>query len=410
MKLKTIKFENYKAFKSIQEFEIKPITILIGKNSSGKSVVSRLPLLISRSLAGSSSSPLELQFDDLDFGGSFVDLIHNRFSHGFLNFEIVFADSSSEAITLKVQIQNIADYPIQIIKFFSLTSSDGFKLELNWILNEAINEPQFYEATGALTGKHNIDFKGFIPVNIREPNFLKYLTRIKEVPQTINYLGPFRQFPERTYRYTGSTMPQIGYKGKNAPQILGIDYFKDGKIVESVGEWFKENLGGWKLGVEKALNFFELVLVSPDDPSVKVNIVDVGHGMSQVLPIIVRNFIPNGFNNSIEIVEQPELHLHPAAHGNLAELYATTSQRENSSFIIETHSENFILRLRRLVAEGKIKKEDIIIYWIDDLQRPGSELNKIEVDDNGDVNFWPEGIFTESLEEVKGMRRAQREK
>ena len=58
----------------------------------------------------------------------------------------------------------------------------------------------------------------------------------------------------------------------------------------------------------------------------------------------------------------------------------------------------------------KIKKEDIIIYWIDDLQRPGSELNKIEVDDNGDVNFWPEGIFTESLEEVKGMRRAQREK
>src|SRR5688572_7176726 len=96
MKLKAIKFENYKAFKALQEFEIRPITILIGKNSSGKSVVSRLPLLIGRSLAGDNSSPLELQFDDLDFGGSFVDLIHNRFSHGFLNFEIEFLDDNSD--------------------------------------------------------------------------------------------------------------------------------------------------------------------------------------------------------------------------------------------------------------------------------------------------------------------------
>jgi predicted ATPase len=161
--------------------------------------------------------------------------------------------------------------------------------------------------------------------------------------------------------------------------------------------------------VEKVLNFFEIVLISPDDPQVKVNIVDVGHGMSQVLPIIVRNFINAGASNSIDIIEQPELHLHPGAHANLAELFVNTVKRESSSFVIETHSENFILRIRNLVAKGSISKNDVQIYWVEDDERPGSQLVKIDLDDNGDVSFWPSGVFSESLLEASQLRKAQRE-
>ena len=119
MELKRIKFRNYKAFKDKQELEIKPITILIGKNSSGKSVVSRLPLLLAKSLNENSNSPIELQFDDLEFGGAFRDLVHNRIEHGNVTFELEF-ESNEDIIKLEVTIQNIADSPLQFISKYSI--------------------------------------------------------------------------------------------------------------------------------------------------------------------------------------------------------------------------------------------------------------------------------------------------
>ena len=64
-------------------------------------------------------------------------------------------------------------------------------------------------------------------------------------------------------------------------------------------------------------------------------------------------------------IEEPELHLHPAAHGNLAELFVESLTDTNKNYFIETHSQNFILRLRALVAEGKINCEDLAIYYVD---------------------------------------------
>jgi hypothetical protein len=82
MNLNAITFENYKAFATRQSLGVRPLTVLIGKNSSGKSVISRLPLLLGRSLSEQAISPMELAFEGLDFGSSTIDLIHNRIPHG----------------------------------------------------------------------------------------------------------------------------------------------------------------------------------------------------------------------------------------------------------------------------------------------------------------------------------------
>ena len=109
------------------------------------------------------------------------------------------------------------------------------------------------------------------------------------------------------------------------------------------------------------------------------------------------------------IIEEPETHLHPAAHGNLAERFVDSFIEDNNrNYIIETHSQNFVLRLRRMVAEGKIKKEDLAIYYID-FNKDENEgiLREIMVDDTGGVEWWPSGVFSETSTETRAIYNAQ---
>jgi predicted ATPase len=137
----------------------------------------------------------------------------------------------------------------------------------------------------------------------------------------------------------------------------------------------------------------------------------VGTGIAQALPIVVQRYYDAvvGKSANVEIIEQPELHLHPAAHGDLADLYVDAVQRFDIRFIIETHSENFILRLRRRVAAGDISPDQIIIYSISADGKAASEIKPIHIDAKGDVDDWPSGVFSEDFEEVKMLRKTQME-
>src|SRR5262249_37919156 len=97
-----------------------------------------------------------------------------------------------------------------------------------------------------------------------------------------------------------------------------------------------------------------------------LDITDVGFGISQVLPILVEGFVsPPG---KVIMIEQPEIHLHPKMQGELADLFsdianlgAGTEEGKRRSLIIETHSEYLLSRLRRRIAEGKIRHSDVAL-------------------------------------------------
>ena len=163
--------------------------------------------------------------------------------------------------------------------------------------------------------------------------------------------------------------------------------------MSRVSEWYREHLGGWEIDVAAQGNLFSLVLRNPaDSSSPSVNVVDAGVGLSQILAIVVQRIFENEVYEEgdewvpIEITEQPELHLHPGAHASIADLYVGAVARQCGSFIVETHSENFILRLRRRVVEGRLPAEDVRIYWIDPDPRGGGSLIKpIDITPDGDV-------------------------
>ena len=235
--------------------------------------------------------------------------------------------------------------------------------------------------------------------------------RFQSAFMEITYLGPFREPPERTYRFLGSGLKNVGYGGKKAPELLGDDFLRrSGVLVNSVSDWFAINLGGWQLCVSRQGDRFALVMRTVKEPLVEVNIADVGTGVAQVLPIVVQRYldlITDKYLQRIEIVEQPELHLHPGAHGSVADLYLEAIKKRGTRFIVETHSENFLLRVRRRIAERLTESNKVRFYWFDG-QKELDKIIPIDISEDGGVTEWPSNVFSEDLDEVKAIRKANR--
>jgi predicted ATPase len=110
----------------------------------------------------------------------------------------------------------------------------------------------------------------------------------------------------------------------------------------------------------------------------------------------------NHLLSEISIIEQPELHLHPAAQAELAELFVScVSENKNRNLLIETHSEHFIRKLQVLIADSnyKISNEDVAVYYIDKDQDGIATINRLKIMPNGKFEKkWPTGFFDKAYE------------
>lgn len=100
----------------------------------------------------------------------------------------------------------------------------------------------------------------------------------------------------------------------------------------------------------------------------------------------------------------PESGLHPSKHADIAEQIIET-HREDKDVVVATHSEVLLLRVRRHIAFGTLDPAHVCILWVNNDESP---LRQINVASNGAVDWWPEGIFAEALEETKAICSAQR--
>jgi predicted ATPase len=140
-----------------------------------------------------------------------------------------------------------------------------------------------------------------------------------------------------------------------------------------------------------------------------VDLPDVGVGISQVLPVLAQCFYaPPG---SVIIMEQPEIHLHPSAQSALADVMIDVTQsRENGAdrniqLIIETHSEHFLRRLQRRIAEEAIPQGKVAAYFADASRLPAA-LRALEIDSWGNIRNWPEHFFGDEMGDITGQAEA----
>jgi predicted ATPase len=398
-----ISFKNYKLFKEKQTLELKPITILIGKNNSGKSAVLKLPTLIEGSLSGKFKEPFVLVNDGVKIASEYRDIVYGR-TFKELELEIFQKKNiSSDDDFLRTEIYIDDNEPI-IESWNCNDSFDLLKLDENNYQNNIINKV------------HDTHFEG---INLKSIEFHDDLLPKEDFfPLPIfkivtDFIGAIRLDAQQNYLYSSNIPDKSSVDGGNLYQFLIDDYLTtDKKYFNQVSNWIKDKFEGWELkivvdGYKKEIP----AIIELEKGSLKINISQTGMGISQVLPLIIRAYKPCK-EETLIIIEEPESHLHPYAHAQIAQLfYESIKLDNNKKYLIETHSQNFVLRMRRLVAEGKLNPEDLAIYYVDfDENKNESLLDRINLDELGRVSFWPEGVFGETLEETIGIRTAQLEK
>ena len=225
----------------------------------------------------------------------------------------------------------------------------------------------------------------------------------------ITYIGPFRENPERVYRDSESQSLNVGVRGENVSTLLIRDFQKKNQLIDEISEWLYRTMG-YELRIsDMGSSLFQIML--ENNKGIKSNILDVGFGISQVLPIITQVIRMSLDSRRIShryridetlFIEQPELHLHPAAQAELADIFVKCiTENPQKTIAIETHSEHLIRRLQVLIADKEcpFTEEDICVYYVDKNDDGVANVQEMEILKNGKFKTkWPTGFFDKAHE------------
>ncbi|WP_208116368.1 AAA family ATPase [Paractinoplanes brasiliensis] len=305
----------------------------------------------------------------------------------------------------------------QVVEHFAVDYQREVGPRLTWEPKEAGDGLQHYTVEVPGQGPRrgvDISFQGFLPVpsSSVDQAVTKHNDLIRRLFGRVRYLGPFRERPSRLYRVPARMPSSVGASGENMAGILASDSTRGQRqLLREINAGLSESLPGWSVDVVERGGMVSVVLRSSEDDALAVNLVDTGTGVAQALPIFVQRALdrtrpPDG--PVLEIVEQPELHLHPYAHAALADLYLTAARDTGVRFLVETHSETLLLRLRVRIAEQKADPEDVAIYFVESTEGVG-RVRRINIDSAGNLDYWPEGVFSEDYRETRALAKAQLE-
>jgi len=216
----------------------------------------------------------------------------------------------------------------------------------------------------------------------------------------ISVVPGLRQLPIR-YLRRGLEESFVGEHAENLGDILSKKSTKN-----QVNEWFDKFEIPYHIDTKLVGNFYELIMKPKSNKSFNLSYRDVGLGYSLSLPLIITAIISN---NSVILCEEPELHLHPKMQAALMELFMYSALVNKNQFIIETHSENLLLRAQKIIRKGininkkkiPVKSDYINIINISTSNESGSETQKINLDAKGVFKtHWKDGFFADRLDEL----------
>lgn len=442
--LTELRVQNFKAWSDTGKIRLAPLTVIFGTNSSGKSSLGHLLLALKQTVQmADRKRALQLGDDHslIDLG-TFSDCLHSHdlsrelaFTLGWkLPRQMNIKNASVHGETyngneLELSAALMADRSGQprtkSIKY--VLSQDGEKtLEVDHTGtgsrgNLACAPLRLMHASGrkwpAEPPEKFYRFADRTLLRYQNADFLaSFALETERVLDALYYLGPLRSPAKRVYQWSGDTPPDVGAQGESSIAAL-LAATEQGRELNrgyrKHRQRFDTFIANWlvDLGiiqqfrvkpVAKGRKEYEvLVKTSADSPEVKLT--DVGFGVSQVLPALVQSFYcPAG---STLWMEQPEIHLHPMAQSNLADAMISAVQSyENGQprgiqLIIETHSEHFLTRLQRRVAERAIRPEDIAVYFAKN-KKNGAELEELKLDNSGEILNWPENFFGDEMGDI----------
>lgn len=409
-----LKLTNFKAWQDTGHVDLKPVTMLLGTNSSGKSTLIQSLLLLKQTVQSPDRSiHLNLGGDEINdlfnFGG--FDNVLRQGASGTRQFSLSFS-FRSHASSRTNQGDFFCSYGQNsvggvTIQEWQVSSNDrqfkSVRREKGAYSVMVDEESQPRDKGRHLSPERSVSLSAeAIAMLGQDGAVLEDLSlSIRRELEDIVYLGPLRRKPERDYVWNKSKPGEVGSDGHRAIDVLLASALMKGddqnRIIEGVSKWLVRMKVADKLEVKQLGRSTRYELVVHRD-GVEANLRDVGIGISQVLPVLtIAYFAASG---STIMLEEPEIHLHPLAQSILAELFVEVSKERNVQFIVETHSEHLFRRMQTLIAKQQITPNDAAMYFV---ERDGkaATMRPLELDDFGRVKNWPEGFFGDALGETR---------
>lgn len=398
---------NYRSFLDLTSIELRPLTLFFGYNSVGKSSLLRsLPLLASSAIPRA-ATPLALDAAAAR-GASFADICSRLSDRRELEFRLQWDD----AFSFVVRIFDIEEFRDQVVEHFSIADGQANTLEARWEPPEGV-WPRAHSYTvefGGQTFRANLDFEGIVPAVAPDvPNEVRSLVaacaaRLRAFSASVHWLGPLRLAPPRSSGYVAKPR-RLGPQGEEAARILVYDELVTGPLLKSVSGWF-ERATKHRLELPREAERFRAVLSPMTAPHARVDVVDTGEGMAQVLPVLVlaAQALHGQLGEApILAIEHPELHLHPAAEQELATFFVNLAAKAPATTtIIETHSPNFLLRTQLAIVRGELSPDAVAVYWVREGADGRSIVDRISFDHSARPSpSWPPGVFSEELEQAR---------
>lgn len=453
--LNHLRMKNFKSWKDTGDVRLAPLTGLFGVNSSGKSAILQLLLLLKQTQESTDPSiVLHLGQDERAYVhfGELRDVLTHRKTEGDLSFALSWNSSDAlhildpesndgsllfeiGAIELRALIAAVAGgYWVESFDYYFLNGDQPcrfgmyrkelLKYEL-MSMGYRIEPPQ-----GTKPPPLPAPFKFYAfpdPTFARFQNsaFLRALAfDFEEQLRRIHYLGPTRSDPRRAYFWDGEEPADVGPQGqRTVPALLAASRAKEQPnrwgdrierpfVMRRVAEWLRE-LGlieSFRLERRGAIaedsafggsgEFQVWVKQSPG--SEEALLPAVGFGVSQVLPILTQcYYAPEG---ATLILEHPEMHLHPKAQAGLADVFIDAINTRNIQIILESHSEHLLHRLQRRIAEERVGSGSCALYFID---KPDglSRIDELNLTAFGDITNWPRNFFGDDLGDLVAMTK-----
>jgi Uncharacterized conserved protein len=449
--LTSLHIKNFKAWKDTGPIRLAPLTVIFGANSAGKSSLGHLLLALKQTtLSTDRKRPLHLGDDNalIDLG-TFAECLHNHNLNNALEFELGWKTPGKELeardplsqqkyvgdeLQLAVTLSADAKEQPRVDKLsYRLLRKHVNKLAVNYLRDEknkldiSSREYKFVRNMGRSWPLDEPDkfyrISDQSRARFQNAEFLSDFALSTEAAlNSVYYLGPLRDHPKRIYSWSGETPESVGQKGEFAIASILAASAQDRKLNRGpkkhltrfdafIAQWLKD------LGIIESFAVKPVadgrkeyeVVVKTHVTASEVKITDVGFGVSQVLPALVQAFYCPP--NSTIWMEQPEIHLHPQVQAELADVFISATQaRENGKerhvqLIVESHSEHFLNRLQRRVAEGAIRPEDVAVYFC---RRSGSatELEPLRLNMFGEIENWPPNFFGDEMADIAGRTLA----
>jgi len=225
------------------------------------------------------------------------------------------------------------------------------------------------------------------------------------IAEQVEYVGPVRE-PIPRYGFIGSMHSlNLGPGGKNLMRVISSKGIGEKSLIKKLNNWLDVRFHILKnirlKNVDKQGTIKSLIA---DDyyGGKDINLCAMGCGISQIVPIIIQSLLLR--QHGCLLVEQPEIHLHPKAQADLEDFFISGALKDRQ-FIVETHSEHLILRIRRRIAEGKIPPSRVKIYIVSK-HNGKTRFKPLELNENGGFSEWPDDFFDESYNETLAIAKA----